>query len=315
MRIGVTGSSGLIGRALVRRLLAEGHGVRRLVRRPPRDGTEHRWHPGVPAPEAVAGLDAVIHLAGAGLADRRWTAGYQAEVLRSRIDGTSAIAESIARCPDGPRVLLSASAIGCYGDTGDRLVDETAPVGTGFLAGTVARWETATAPAEAAGLRVCHLRSGIVLAAGGGALGRALPLFRIGLGGRLGSGRQYLSWISLTDEVSAISWLLRAEAVHGPVNLTAPEPVRNAEYAAAVARALRRPAVLAVPGPALRLVLGAQLADEALLCGQRVRPGVLLGGGFGFRHPSLEEALAAALGLVTIAPPRPAATRPPPAPA
>ncbi len=290
----MTGASGLIGSALVRSLREDGHEVRRLVRRTTTAPDEVQWTPGVVAPHIVAGTDAVVHLAGAGIGDRRWTAAWQAEVLRSRVDGTTAIAGSIAACDDPPRTLLSGSAIGWYGDSGERPVDETAPSGEGFLADVVRRWEASTAAAERSGTRVVHLRTGIVLATKGGALGRALPLFRLGLGARLGSGRQWVSWISLPDEVAAIRFLLANEVV-GPVNLTSPHPATNADYTAAIARAVRRPAVLAVPGAALRLAFGG-FADEGLLAGQRGLPAVLERTGFRFALPTLDEALPALLG-------------------
>lgn len=296
MKIAVTGTSGLIGSALVGALRADGHEVRRLVRRTPSAPDEAQWTPGVPSPAAVEGMDAVVHLAGAGIGDARWTASYQAAVLRSRVDGTSAIATSIARCTDPPGVLLSGSAVGWYGDSGRRPVDEREPAGAGFLAAVVRRWEESTAAAQTAGVRVCHLRSGVVLAREGGAVGRVLPLFRLGLGGRLGTGQQYLSWIALPDHVAATSWLLDNDDVRGPVNLCAPYPVTNAEYTAALGRALHRPAVLPVPGAALRIALGGQLADEMLLGGQRVEPRVLQAAGFRFRYPDVDAALRAVLG-------------------
>lgn len=248
--------------------------------------------PGVADPRTVEGMDAVIHLAGAGVGDRRWSSSWQAEVLSSRVDGTTSIAGSIATCERPPRVLLSASGVGWYGDTGDREVAEGAPAGGGFLADVVRQWEAATQPAAAAGVRVCLLRSGIVLSPAGGALRRVLPLFRFGVGGRLGPGRQWTSWITLPDEVAAIRFLLDAD-VSGPVNLTT-AAVRNAEYTKALARAVRRPAILPVPGCALRIVLGG-FADEGVLTGQRVRADVLQQAGFRWSLPDLDGALAALL--------------------
>ncbi len=292
MKVAVTGSSGLIGSALVASLLADGHEVRRLVRHPAERAGEVRWTPGLLDPAAVDGMDAVVHLAGAGVGDHRWSASWQAEVLNSRVDGTASIAESIAACRRPPRVLLSGSAIGWYGDTGDREVTEGAPSGDGFLAEVVRRWEAAARPAVAAGLRVCFLRTSVVLSASGGALGRVLPLFRLGLAGRLGSGRQGVSWIALPDHVAAIRFLLETE-VSGPVNLTT-GAVTNADYSRAVAHALRRPAILPVPGFALRLVLGG-FADEGVLAGQRVIPEVLGRAGFRWSLPDLDRALPALL--------------------
>ncbi|TQS30850.1 TIGR01777 family oxidoreductase [Microbispora sp. KK1-11] len=292
----VTGSSGLLGTALVRALRADGHEVRRLVRRAPAGPDERFWDPagGVLDPGALEGADAVVHLAGAGIGDRRWSEAYKRELVESRVSGTRALAEALARADGGPRVLLSASAIGFYGDTGDRAVDESAPPGTGFLADLVRGWEAATAPAEEAGVRVTPLRTGLVLSGRGGALARMLPIFKMGAGAVLGSGRQYVSWISLPDWVDAVRFLL-AHELAGPVNLTAPEPVTNAEYTAALAKALRRPTMpLPAPRLALRLALG-EFAEEALLAGQRVLPRRLLDAGHRFAHPTVGEALAAVL--------------------
>ncbi|WP_169945544.1 TIGR01777 family oxidoreductase [Microbispora sp. H11081] len=292
----VTGSSGLLGTALADALRADGHEVRRLVRRPPSGPDERFWDPanGVLDPGALEGADAVVHLAGAGIGDRRWSEAYKRELVDSRVSGTRTLAEALARAERGPRVLLSSSAIGFYGDTGDRAVDESAPSGTGFLAGLVREWEAATAPAAEAGLRVSLMRSGVVLSGRGGALARMLPLFKMGAGAVLGDGRQYVSWISLPDWVDAARFLL-AHDLDGPVNLTAPEPVTNAEYTAALAKALRRP-TMPVPAPrfALRLALG-EFAEEALLAGQRVLPRRLLDAGHRFAHPTIGEALSAVL--------------------
>jgi uncharacterized protein len=298
LKIAVTGSSGLIGSELVRSLRSEGHEVLRLVRRTPRTLDEHRWEP---RHQRIPGgllddVDAVVNLAGVGVGDRRWTEKRKQQVLRSRVDSTStvssALADAVAAQPDRPRVLLSASAVGWYGDTGARTVDESAPAGDDFLARVCVDWEAATAPAAAAGVRVATLRTGLVLARGG-LLGRLVPLFRLGLGGTLGNGRQYMPWISLRDEVDAITFLLTA-AVSGPVNLTGPDPVPNAEFTAALAAAVHRPAVLKVPGPALRLALG-EFAQVGVLAGQRAVPTVLQAAGYSFCHPDLASALQAAL--------------------
>ncbi|WP_036323829.1 TIGR01777 family oxidoreductase [Microbispora sp. ATCC PTA-5024] len=297
MTIAVTGSSGLLGSALVRALRAEGHEVRRLVRREPAEPDERFWDPmrGLVDPACLEGADAVVHLAGAGIGDRRWSEAYKRELVDSRVTGTRTLTGALAALDGGPAALLSASAIGFYGDTGDRPVDESAPAGTGFLAGLAQRWEEATAPAEEAGLRVVRLRTGVVLSGEGGALAKVLPIFKMGAGAALGTGRQYVSWISLPDWVGAVRFLLARDDLSGPVNVTAPEPVTNAEYTAAIARALHRPTMpLTTPRLALRLALG-EFAEEAVLAGQRVIPRRLLDAGYGFAHPTVGDALAAVL--------------------
>jgi uncharacterized protein (TIGR01777 family) len=298
MKVAVTGSSGLIGPELVRSLRAEGHEVLRLVRRTPRTADEHRWDPAhhrIP-PGLLDDVDAVVNLAGVGVGDRRWTSKHKQQVLDSRVDSTTtvsrALADAAAREPGRARVLLSASGVGWYGNTGARVVDETAPAGKDFLARVCVHWEGATAPAAAAGVRVATLRTGLVLGPGG-LLGRLLPLFRLGLGGKLGNGRQYVPWISLRDEVDAIRFLLTAP-VSGPVNLTGPAPVTNAEFTAALAAAVHRPAFLTVPAPALQLVLG-EFAPVGVLAGQRAVPTVLQAAGYTHRHPDLTSALRSAI--------------------
>ena len=297
MQVVVSGSSGLVGRALCRDLAAHGHEVRPLVRG--RAGPEQRsWDPdgGTLDPDALAGADAVVHLGGAGIGDRRWGAGRRRLLVDSRVRSTALLATTLAGLDAAPGVFVCASALGIYGDRGDEVLTESSATGTGFLADLCRAWEEAAGPAREAGIRTVHLRSGIVLASSGGALAKQLPLFRLGLGGRLGSGRQWTSWVSLHDEVAAVRRVLDDDRLRGPVNVTAPEPVTNAAFTAGLGRALHRPAVLAVPAPALRLVLGRGLADEVVLASQRVLPAALEASGFAFRHPSLPAALAAVLG-------------------
>jgi uncharacterized protein (TIGR01777 family) len=279
VQVAVTGSHGLIGSALTARLESEGHTVVRVGR-------------GAPTFE---GADAVVNLAGAGIGDKRWSEGRRRELEASRVALTERLSRYLASLARPPAVLVSASAVGYYGDRGDEVLTESSGPGAGFLASLCEQWEGATGAAAAAGVRVAHLRSGVVLAREGGALRRQLPLFRLGLGGRLGSGRQFVSWVALDDEVRAIESLLTND-VHGAVNMTAPLPVTNAEFTVAVGRALGRPAKLAVPAFALRLALGGALADELVLASQRVVPTVLHAAGFSFRYPTLSAALAHTLG-------------------
>jgi uncharacterized protein len=295
MHVIVTGGTGLIGSALVERLQADGHRATRLVRADP-TGMDRTWDPaaGRLDPDALAGADAVVHLAGAGIGDHRWTDDYRRTILDSRVRSTELLARTMADVRS-PAVLLSGSAIGWYGDRADELLDESSGGGTGFLADVCHQWEAATAPAGAAGLRVVHLRTGIVLSPKGGALKKQLPLFRFGVGGRFGSGRQWQSWISINDETRAIVHLLSAD-IEGPVNLTAPNPVTNREFADTLARVLRRPAFLPVPKAAPRLVLGKDLADALLFESQRVTPNVLKESQFAFESPELEPALRTLLG-------------------
>ncbi len=291
MKIAITGSSGLIGTALREQLSADGHQIFRVVRRAPRSDAEIGWNPmgGQLNPETLSGLDAVIHLAGIGIGDRRWSPERKAAIRESRVRGTTTISTAIAAATSPPRVLLSASAVGWYGDTGDHTVDETTPAGTGFLADLCRSWEAATEPARGAGTRVATFRSGLVLSRRGGVMSRLKPLFSLGVGGRLGSGNQYWPWISLVDEVAAIRFLLEHD-ISGPVNLTGPVPVTNAEFTRTLAKVLRRPAVLPVPGIALRTVLG-EFADETILIGQRAVPAVLSRAGFEHQHNTVEQAL------------------------
>jgi uncharacterized protein (TIGR01777 family) len=320
MKVAVTGSSGLVGTALTASLRADGHQVVRLVRRPPRAGgpgaanagaasdeatSEVRWDPRAAdaGDPPLSGVDAVVHLAGAGVGDHRWTASYKAEIRASRVLATAALATALANTglagtQPRPKTFIAASAIGWYGDTGGRDVTETAPAGKAFLSRVVHDWEAAADPARAAGIRVAHLRSGLVLGVGGGVLGRlALPA-RLGLLPRFGDGHQVMSWISLTDEIRAIRFLLDgqgAESGSGPYNLTAPNPVTNAELTAALHAAFRRPdfSWLRVPAPLLKLALGEMSAE--LLTSARVLPERLLAAGFEFEHATIGAALAAEL--------------------
>jgi uncharacterized protein len=269
-----------------------------LVRREAVGPNELRWNPAAAQPiadiEPLEGLDAAIHLSGANVAAHRWTSAYKREIWASRVDSTGALATALAGLRRPPRVLLAASATGVYGDRRDEILDERAGPGKGFLAELCREWEAATRSAAEAGIRVVHLRFGVVLGPGNGALGKMLPLFRMGLGGRLGSGRQWMSWVELEDAVAAILFALDTAALAGPVNVTAPEPVTNAEFTRAISRAVHRPAILPAPEFALRLALG-EMADEALLASARAVPARLIGAGFRFANPSIDEALAAAL--------------------
>lgn len=297
MEIAVTGSTGLIGRALTRSLLADGHAVVPVVRRPVADGERAvRWEPAAGTIDAAGfeGVDAVVHLAGAGIGDHRWTDDYKREILDSRVRGTELLAGTLAGLDQPPSVLVSGSAIGFYGPTGDTEVDESAPAGDDFLASVCVAWEGATGAAAAAGIRVPLLRTGIVLDRSGGALAKMLPLFRMFAGGRMGNGRQWWSWISIEDEVRVIRWLIDND-VAGPVNAVAPQAVTNHEFTDVLARALHRPAFLPVPSFGPRLLLGRELADALLFTSQRVRPGVLADGGFEFAHPDLAGALGSVL--------------------
>ena len=299
MRVLMAGSHGMIGSALVDHLTGRGDEVVRLVRGTPAQ-REIGWDP--PAGwldrkvlEDLGPFDGVVNLAGSGIGDRRWTAAWRRSLVESRLQTTGLLAQLVADLRPSPPVLVNASAVGYYGDRGDEVLTETSGPGGGFLADLCRRWEAATEPARAAGARTVLTRSGVVLARGGGALRRQVPLFRLALGGRLGSGRQFVSWITLRDEVLALARALDDERVAGPVNLVAPRPVRNAELTRALGRALGRPAVLAVPEPALRLALGGEMASEVLLASQRAEPEVLTSLGHVFAHPEISAALRAVL--------------------
>jgi uncharacterized protein len=296
MKIALTGSRGFIGSSLVPHLRARGHEVIPIVR-----GTaaadEVWWDPTRRAIDAAKlhGVEAAIHLAGAGVADRRWSPRYKQLILSSRVEGTSTLANALAHLPVPPSVLVSASAVGYYGQRGNEVLAEEAGQGAGFLAEVCAQWESATAPAATVGTRVVTMRTGVVLGAAGGALKKQLPLFRFGLGARLGRGDQQLSWITRRDVVAAISFLLDGNELSGPFNLTAPQPVSNATFTRELGRALRRPAVLLVPETVVRVALGPEMASETLFASQRAIPQRLLAAGFTFRDPALPEALVTAL--------------------
>jgi uncharacterized protein len=295
VRVAITGSHGLIGTALRGRLRADGHEPVAIVRSAPGPG-EIGWDPraGRLDPHALTSIDAVVNLAGAGIGDKRWSDDYKRVVMESRTRGTTLLAETMAVTAGGPQALLSGSAIGFYGDRGDEELDETSEPGGGFLAEVAEAWEACTSAASDAGIRVVHLRSGIVLATEGGALAKLLPLFKLGLGGRFGAGRQWMSWIALEDEVGAIVHLLTSP-VSGAVNLTAPKPVRNAELADTLGDVLHRPTVVPVPAFGPKLVLGAERAAALLFESQKVTPRVLEADGFAWRYPDLESALRAML--------------------
>ncbi|HRA50525.1 TIGR01777 family oxidoreductase [Actinotalea sp.] len=289
MRIALAGSHGLIGSALVEHLAGRGHRVDRLVRGAATTSREISWDPaaGRLDPAALAGVDAVVNLGGAGIGDHRWTDAYRRTILRSRTEPTDLLARTLATMDDGPRVLLQASAVGYYGDRGTEVLTEASGPGSGFLVDVVRAWEGATAPAEEAGVRVAHLRTGILVSRTGGSFGRLLPLLRLGVGGPLGDGRNVWSWITLVDQLRAIEHLLTAQ-VHGAVNLTAPAPAPQREIVAAIARELHRPAVLAVPRFALRLAVG-PFADD-ILSSQHALPQALLDSGFEHRHTTVADA-------------------------
>jgi uncharacterized protein (TIGR01777 family) len=297
MKVAITGASGLVGRRLVPLLTTGGQQVVRLVRRPARGAGEARWDPasGRVDGAALEGADAVVHMAGENIAEGRWTAARKAVLRDSRIGPTRRLAEALAVLPRPPRVLVSSSATGYYGDRGDAWLDETSPAADDFLGRLAREWEEATAPAAQAGIRVVRLRTGIVLAPEGGALGKMLLPFKAGLGGVLGSGRQYMSWIAIDDLLEVIRFALAAAALAGPVNAVAPAPVTNREFTKTLGRVLGRPTIAPAPAFALRLAFG-EMADAALLGSARVRPARLLDAGYRFRFEALEPALRHLLG-------------------
>ncbi len=296
MDVLVSGSTGLIGSTLVSALEEGGHRVRRLTRSGGSLEDVVQWDPS--AGEIVAGriegVDAVVHLAGENIVGR-WTDAKKARIRDSRVRGTRLLAETLARLPTPPAVMVSASATGYYGDRGNELLSEESAPGDNFLAGVGQEWEAAADPAREAGVRVVHPRFGIVLSTEGGALGTTLPIFKLGVGGKIGSGRQYWSWIAIDDVVGAILHVLTKDSLEGPVNVTVPDPLTNAEYTRVLGRVLGRPTVFPLPAPAARIMLG-QLADELLLASQRIEPARLKETGYSYRYPELEGALRHLLG-------------------
>ena len=302
LRVAISGASGLVGGRLVTFLEGGGHEVWALVRRPPRDGArEIPWTPGDPRADlrTAEGLDAIVHLAGENIAGGRWTPTRKQAIRSSRVDGTRALAESLARLERPPRVLVSASAIGFYGDRGDELLNERSPPGAGFLPETCLAWEAATQPARAVGVRVVCMRIGVVLSRAGGALAKMLPIFRLGVGGPIGSGRQWMSWIGLDDLVAALHFVMLREDLSGAVNATAPGAVRQRDFARTLGRLLHRPAFAPLPALAVRLLMG-EMGQRLLLEGARVLPARLREAGFSFFEPDLHAALEWELGRVPV---------------
>ena len=294
----LSGASGMLGPAISDALERQGVRVLRLVRRVPGTANELQWAPsgaGIFQPEGLEGLSAAVHLSGANVAARRWNEAYKQEMRDSRVTSTRTLSQTLARLKNPPKTLITASAVGLYGDRGDEVLSEDSAAGVGYYFPELCMaWEAAAQPAERAGIRVVHLRFGMVIARDGGAMARLAPLFRLGLGGRLGSGRQWMSWVSEPDAVSAVLYLLEETTLFGAINVVAPEPVTNATFTRELARAVHRPAVLPAPAFALRLAFG-EMADEALLASTRAVPKRLQEAGFVFKHPTLAQALAEAL--------------------
>jgi len=293
MDVAITGSSGLIGTALVEGLQASGHRPISVVRRQADDANDEiSWDPAAGYIDAASfdGVDAVVHLAGAGIGDKRWNDAYKQVLVDSRIHSTHLLSDALSTLNKRPKRFLSGSAIGFYGDRGDETLSEASTPGTGFLAELTKDWERATSPATDAAIPTAFLRTGIVMSRDGGVLKKMLLLFKLGLGGRIGSGRQYMSWITLVDEIAAIVHLL-SSSITGPVNLTSPAPATNVEFTKALAKAVRRPAVLPVPGFGPKFLLGSEMAEALLLGGQRVVPNALESDGFQFGDPEIESAL------------------------
>jgi uncharacterized protein len=297
MDVLISGASGLIGTALARTFVSNGHRVVRLRRGGATNENEVGWDPdaGLIDAPALEGIDAAVHLAGEGIGDKRWSDEQKQRILESRTRGTELLVNALASRERKPRVLVSASAIGYYGDRGDEVLVETSEPGSDFLADVCKQWEAASVPAQDAGIRTVNVRTGIVLAREGGALARMLTPFRLGIGGRIGSGTQYMSWVSIDDEVGAIMHALENDNVRGPMNATGPNPVTNREFTATLGHVLHRPTVLPTPLAPLRLLYGPELVSSLLLFSQRVEPSVLRATGYEFRHPSLEAALRAVL--------------------
>jgi uncharacterized protein (TIGR01777 family) len=291
LTVAVSGATGLVGSGLVELLRARGHRARRLVRRDPR-GDDIFWNPAEERidADALAEADAVVHLAGENISEGRWNDAKKRRIRDSRVEGTALLANALASLPRPPRTFACASAIGYYGNRGDEIMDETSPPGDGFLAETCVAWEAAAEPARAAGIRVVNMRIGVVLAGEGGALPKIATPFKLGLGGPVGDGRQYMSWIAREDLLAALEFVLTHPTLAGPVNLVAPAPVTNREFALALGRVLGRPAVLPLPAVAVRLLFG-EMGDELLLSSTRVQPRRLLNAGFEFQYPALEPAL------------------------
>ncbi|MDP9485193.1 MAG: TIGR01777 family oxidoreductase [Actinomycetota bacterium] len=294
MNVLISGATGFLGGTLIPELEAGGHRVTRLTRSP-KSADDLGWDPEAGTIDDLEGTDAVVHLAGESIAEGRWTPGKKRRILESRRKGTRLLSEAIAALSAPPSVMVSASAVGYYGDRGNELLTEESGPGSGFLAEVCRDWEAAAEPAREAGIRVVHPRVGIVLSTKGGALGATLPIFKLGLGGKVGSGRQYWSWVTLDDVVGAFVHALTNESVSGPVNVGSPNPLTNAEYTKVLGRVLNRPTIFPVPAPAARIVLG-EVADELLLASQRMQPARLEETGYAFRHPDLEGALRHVLG-------------------
>ena len=302
MKVLLTGSTGLVGSALAKELLADRAQVDILVRKPKVNGAlpggkAIQWDPagGILDSDAIEGYDAIIHLGGEGIADGRWTAKKMARIRDSRVDGTSLLANRIERLDRKPLVFICASAIGFYGDRGEEVLAEESPRGDGFLADVCTQWEAACAPAADSGVRVVNMRIGVVLSKEGGALNKMLPPFRLGVGGRIGDGKQWMSWIELGDLVRSIRHVMQTPSISGVVNAVSPNPVTNAEFTKSLGRTLSRPTVFPLPAVGARIVLG-KMADGLLLASTRVAPEVLMNSEFDFRHPSLDDALQAVLG-------------------